>query len=122
MSLTARLGLLLGSAVGLVTAIALPDASEGGADADTVLFIGAAFVFALVPYLVFAAVEREWSRSLTVSALVLVGGLHVAGTAVLVDALDEDALTSLGFFTLPFLLVAPLGVADLAARRARRLR
>jgi len=120
-SRTALIGLAFGALVGAAAVLALLGAAAPGFGAGTLLFPGAAFGFALGPYLVFAALERGRSRSVAVPLLMLIGALHIAATALLVDGLDEDALTSLGFLILPPLLLVPLGAADLLVRVAGRL-
>lgn len=109
-------GLVLGAILGLVP-IFFADATPltvGGA-----VFLGAIFLFALAPYAVFARVQRDWSRPLAVMVLVLLGVAHVAATILLAGALDEDALTSIGFLTIPPLLAAAVAVVALVVSLAR---
>lgn len=118
-SAVASTGLVLGALLGVGPL--LYAAGPGFTTGDAVFFamiLGAG----LLPWLVFAAAERTWSRPLAITVLVAIGGLHVAGFVATVSALDEDALTGIAFITGPPLLVVPIVAVWLAVGAGRALR
>ncbi len=110
MSPVARAGLALGAVLGL-----LPLLFAGGWELSTgsVVFLAMIFCFALLPYVVLAWAERRWSRPLAIAALAVLGAAHVAATVAVIETLDEDALSAIGFLTIPPVLAA--GVLAVAA-------
>ena len=118
-SAVVTVGLVLGTLLGLAPGLYLwgPGLSPGVA-----VFLGIILCASLLPWCVFAAAQRTWPRPLAVAVLVAIGGLHLAGFAATVGALDEDALTSIAFITGPPLLVVPIAAVWLAVEAWRAVR
>ena len=119
MSPVARLGLALGVVLGLVPVLALgaPDLTS-----DTLVFLAMILGLALLPYVVFLGAEDEWSRPLAISVLATLFTLHAVATISIVDALDEDALSSLAFLTVPPVLAGGVAVVAACVRLSRAAR
>ena len=95
-----RVALAVGVVLGLAPVF-------GGAE---VLLLTLALLCALVPYGLFAALERSWPRPFAVGVLLVLAVSHAVLTVIVVGSLDEDPLNGIAFLTLPFLLAAALAV------------
>ena len=116
MSSLARAGVAFGVILGLVPIYSF---GNGEFDSGAAVFLAMIVAFAAIPYLVFAGVERALSRPLAVVVLAMLAALHVAATISILATLDEDALNSIGFFTVPPLLAGVPLVAAAAAWSTR---
>ena len=113
-------GFALGTILGLAPLLYL--SSGSGLSPGSAVFLGTILGASLLPWLVFDAAQRSWPRPLAVAVLVAIGGLHVAGFVAIAGALDEDALTSIGFITGPPLLVVPIAAVWLVVEACRTVR
>jgi len=118
MSPVAWTGVACGVVLGVVPLFAVDDAAAGP---ETLVFVAMIVAVAVIPYLVFARVERRWSRPLAIAVLGVLVVAHVAVTASLLASLDDDPLNGIGFLTVPPLLAAAVGVIGLGVALARAL-
>ena len=124
MSSLGRAGVAFGVLLGLAVVVAGAGddftSGDGGAlTSGTVAFLATIVAFAAIPYLVFARVERAWSRPLAITVLAVLAAAHLFATAGIVSLLEEDALSSIGFLTVPPLLAAAVGVVAIAITLTR---
>ena len=116
MSPLARAGVALGVLLGVVAVLA---ADGGELTPESVPFLLMVVGFAVIPYFVFARVERTWSRPLAIAVLAVLAAAHLAVTIDILATLDEDALNGIGFLTIPPLLAAAVGVVGIAVTLTR---